>query len=329
MSKTLSDASCALCGQGPLRKVRAYRPQSGIFCTARVARCERCGLMQVVPMPSGEELESFYRSTYRSEAQAWVCSPYDDLKELNFRTASQVEFIKKHVSHAERIVDVGCGYGQLLKCLRDTFPEAKLFGVEISEKCQPALKQLGVQVAGTTLEREGGNPFGEGFDVLTCSHVLEHSCQVAKFLGICAQLSREGGFVMFEVPNCEFEYGCDVPHLTFFTPKALAQALQSAGFEVLSCQPCGPTAERWQYNRRQRLQHYVEDHFPDPLTRALKFWWRLARNLRGQNPANGEVRAADLARLKEEAKDPAWFEYNKPGFKHTAIRCAATRKAAG
>jgi SAM-dependent methyltransferase len=322
MTKTGIDFRCVVCGGQDLRCTRSYRPRRGFFRHTSVGECRSCGLLQAVPMPSLDDLNRFYESEYRVGEAPEASSPYEDPEDCNYRTLSQLELIRDLQIKPASIVEVGCGFGLLLSRLKKEFPEASLAGIEISSKCHGALERLGIELACTTLEREGKNPFNRQFDLLLCSHVLEHSCDPVRFLTICRSMLRPGGRVLFEVPDCEHVYGSDWPHVLFFTPATLQRTMERNGFEVLKCQACGPTIDRWALSPRQRLQQYAEDHLPEICVTGLKSIWRLARGRDPSSVANHESTC-----MKEEAKDKAWFTYQMPGFRHIAIRCVAGVKS--
>jgi len=325
--RSRSEPACVLCGEKRLNFVRAYRPRRGLFSDSSVARCSKCDLQQVVPMPTMDQLDNYYRTEYRPASVESGCSPYEDCQDVNFRTISQAEYIKNFGIQPNSIVDVGCGFGLLLARLRQIFPQAHLSGIEISEKCHAALNSLQIQQAHTTLERESRNPFSQTFDVLVSSHVLEHSGNLSLFLSVCRSMVNPNGVVFLEVPNCEYEYGLDVPHVVFFTPKTLKQTLEHSGFRVIQCQACGPSIERWLPGRKRRLQNWVEDHLPGSVSSSIAWFWRAIRSQYRLQRTSEKSTTEGRAKLNAEAKDEAWFQYNEPGFKHSAIRCIAVRKS--
>src|SRR5437016_5719524 len=142
MTESKSNGSCVVCRGTPLLFERAYRPREGMFFESSVVRCSKCNLLQVSPMPTLDQLDAYYQSEYHPFAVASECLPYEDSKDVNFRTLSQAECVKALGIDPHFIVDVGCRFGLLLSSLRQTFPQARLFGVEVSEKCHPALSRL-------------------------------------------------------------------------------------------------------------------------------------------------------------------------------------------
>jgi hypothetical protein len=138
---------------------------------------------------------------------------------------------------------------------------------------------------------------------------------------------RPGGTALFEVPNCEHEYGTDAPHVVFFTANTLRKVLERSGFVVMKCQTCGPSIQRWLPGRQQRLRHFVDDNLPIGLARLLKAGWRMSRSDKGSRETRIRAITDGLTELRNEAKDEAWFKYDQPDLQHSAIRCAAVRRS--
>src|SRR5437660_6420699 len=151
---------CVVCAGTRLKRERAYRSRHGMFSHSWVVRCCNCDLLQIAPMPTLDELDAYYAKEYRPASLDAFSSPYEDTNNVNFRTRSQSECIQKLGIEVQSIVDVGCGFGLLLNSLRQIFPHARLFGIEISQRCHPALDRLRIEQAHTTLDREDHNPFG-------------------------------------------------------------------------------------------------------------------------------------------------------------------------
>ena len=79
------------------------------------------------------------------------------------------------------------------------------------------------------------SPFDTKFDLIVCSHVLEHAKNPKKFLTHISELLAPEGWAMIEVPNCgvPYSYGADAPHLTFFTDNSFRNALTISGMDVV------------------------------------------------------------------------------------------------
>lgn len=138
-----------------------------------------------------------------------------------------------------RILDVGCGFGQMLLRLRDE-GFTRISGVDIGEEsvafCQS--QKLDVQKIESIYEFSVQN-YGK-FDLILMSHVLEHIPKnetIATLTAIKSMLAPGGSFIVM-VPNAQSATGVywmyeDFTHHLLFTAGSLRYALLSAGFEKI------------------------------------------------------------------------------------------------
>jgi SAM-dependent methyltransferase len=103
---------------------------------------------------------------------------------------------------AARVLDVGCGTGDLLEDLAARFPRSELYGVDISTaRLRPAAVDGGrVRVADADVQC--GLPFRASvFDGAFCTEVLEHLKQPRRGLEEILRVLRPGGWAVVTVPN--------------------------------------------------------------------------------------------------------------------------------
>jgi 2-polyprenyl-3-methyl-5-hydroxy-6-metoxy-1,4-benzoquinol methylase len=112
-----------------------------------------------------------------------------------------------------RLLDIGCGWGNLLGELLEELP------AEVRDRCVPCGIELSTELAQcshATLAAAGGyclhadalsglaqSP-ADAFDVIVLSSFLEHEVQPLPVLRGCRRCLRPGGTIVIKVPN----YGC-------------------------------------------------------------------------------------------------------------------------
>lgn len=147
----------------------------------------------------------------------------------------------KQVLPADRgctILDIGCGFGQMLRALRDEGYQS-LAGIDVAQGAVQACRAEGHDV--TQVESIAGfcQKGGRRYDFIIMSHVLEHiekSEIVATLDAIRTHLLNDGGALVVMTPNAQSHTGCywayeDFTHTTIFTAGSLYFVLRSAGFQ--------------------------------------------------------------------------------------------------
>lgn len=117
---------------------------------------------------------------------------------------------------ARNLLDVGCGGGYFLNRVREARPDLELMGCDIVDK----LDGTGIPFTGGRLERL---PFPDkSFDVVTCSHTLEHIIDPSAAI---RELKRVARRLLFVVVPCQryFFYTLD-EHVNFYPQKEILLA---------------------------------------------------------------------------------------------------------
>lgn len=139
-----------------------------------------------------------------------------------------------------KISDLGCGYGQLLFCLK-AMGYTNIDGVDTSSEQVQVAHQLGLKEV-----RQGDltgflNEVSDKYDVIFLMDVLEHmeKHEVITILELIRNTLSEQGQLVIHVPNAEgisgmrIRYG-DFTHETCFTPQSISQVLRVAGFNSIT-----------------------------------------------------------------------------------------------
>jgi SAM-dependent methyltransferase len=108
--------------------------------------------------------------------------------------------ITEYINKPKRIVDVGCGNGHTLKHFGRVYPEAKLYGLDISPV---ACKLASLNVRRATIATGFVEDFELGFtfDLILCMGVAEHFQDIELGLRAMKRLLSKKGALYLEVPN--------------------------------------------------------------------------------------------------------------------------------
>jgi SAM-dependent methyltransferase len=114
------------------------------------------------------------------------------------RTSAIVALISKHISAAKntKILDVACGRGELLKCL--TAKNYNIEGLDYDITCVELSSQYAKCTQGDAFEVDKYF-HKEAYDLVTCSHFLEHTESPKKYIDRLKMLSKR--YILLAVPN--------------------------------------------------------------------------------------------------------------------------------
>ena len=200
------------------------------------SRCTVCGLVAMVPMPSLEEILTFYPNTYHGYQAA--TSPVTRwLIERNLRQRARV--YKALIGSHGMILDVGAADGAHFDIWK-TEGAWEFAGFEFNPEIAADARAQGRDVATATIETFDAR--GRTFDLIIMNHLLEHVQDPLDTMRRAVALLKPGGYLVGEVPSLKsidrwmfgnYWGGCHWPrHLHQFTPETLSSQLTNAGFET-------------------------------------------------------------------------------------------------
>ncbi len=245
----MSDRTCNLCGSTDTRgyHVQSYR---------ELFRCRNCGLVYADPLPTNEEKHETERLAYEGEVLPETaeffrnCSRDYKPDAVIHGFGAMLEWIET-VCEPGRILDVGAGTGVFLHLARERGWEPH--GIDICDlSAEKAAHEFSIDVQVGDFMQSDLTP--ESFDCITMLDVLEHCLDPTAFLARARSLLRPGGVLFVAVPNQRSlltvlldRYiwlggpGADwfldrlyvSPHLYYFNPRLLAEAIRRAGMETI------------------------------------------------------------------------------------------------
>ncbi len=186
------------------------------------------------------------------------------LRRLLFRYyfLSRYDITESLISSGERVLDVGCGEGSMLRRLSPRFKE--LYGLDVSstaiQEAQEKKEQMCPEEASkfkfTLGNADNSLPFPDNFfDAIISIAAMEHIYDLFFLVGEMYRVLKPNGYVVVEVPNIAYlkhrlallvgrlpvtsssfdrwqEVGWDGGHIHYFTMKRLCWLFQSLGFHI-------------------------------------------------------------------------------------------------
>jgi len=206
-------------------------------------------LAQTYPVPDQTTLDRYYSDTYYGNATKKFTGAIESLTVWGNRMRAnrifKVMSNQRKPGDRFRILDIGCGRGNLLQ--RFNKMGCECHGTE--RRVFPAGGNIGgLQIHRQSLEEI---QFEDGyFDAVVIWHVLEHLDQPFEILDAVSRITCEGGIAAIAVPNFSslqsrlFKanwFHLDLPrHLHHFSVNNLSRALLERGYVIHSVSTCSP-----------------------------------------------------------------------------------------
>ncbi|KON98332.1 hypothetical protein AF333_03020 [Aneurinibacillus migulanus] len=129
-----------------------------------------------------------------------------------------------------KVVDIGCGKGRYIKNLKEKYPEAELYGVDISDKMLGYLPKGVTPLLGTLLNIP---LMDKEVDMAFCVEALEHAVDIPKAIQEMGRIVKEDGVLIIIDKNQERLGALEISEWEqWFDEERVTQLLEKEGFIV-------------------------------------------------------------------------------------------------
>lgn len=299
----MSVPPCRICGgvDGNTTYVARER-MYGLGNEFEYLRCGTCGCQQIVTVP--ENLEKYYPANYysyaaapirglrraitvlrnRSYFQRWNSAGLGSIVAAGLPNPALAAVARLKPLRDARILDVGCGWGELLMELRSV-GFTHLDGIDPFTSAEP------VEADGLTIRKMSLDELaGETFDIIMMHHVFEHLPDPIGTLRAVSSLLADGGVCLIRIPVAHSwaskHYGPlwmqhDAPrHLFLHTDESIRRAAAKAELRVTDVVYDSSEAQIWGselYKRDVSLLSVPKGIYGNPLRRLLSPTFRRYR----------------------------------------------------
>lgn len=197
---------------------------------ADMRRCTRCDLKFKHPFVPDADLLACYNA---SDEDNWEHDP--DPIERRFDTISHLV-----ASHApgQRVLDIGCSNGALLKHLGNGYDRC---GLEPSARASQVAADRGITILGATLDDLDGS---STFDAVLAIDILEHLTDPAAFVNKAAAHLSPGGVLValtgdhealgWSLQGNAYWYAALPEHQVFYCRRTIEQLARLSGLTLVS-----------------------------------------------------------------------------------------------
>jgi 2-polyprenyl-3-methyl-5-hydroxy-6-metoxy-1,4-benzoquinol methylase len=168
--------------------------QSGVF---DFLLCSKCGLISIDPVPSVEQLISYYPKDYHG---------YDEPKSaltkflIRLNLQSRVRYYKKLIGDSGKILEVGAADGRDFSFLR-RFGNWEYTGIEFNDDIAKIGRDAGLNIITGTLEEYDFKT--NRYDLILMNNLIEHVVDPEKTMDKALRLLSERGVIIGETPNTQ------------------------------------------------------------------------------------------------------------------------------
>jgi 2-polyprenyl-3-methyl-5-hydroxy-6-metoxy-1,4-benzoquinol methylase len=156
----------------------------------------------------------------------------------------QIDTLLRQSAAVSRIVDIGCGQGDLLREIRARYPKMQLLGVDLSKKGLEFAQRKIDDGHFLCLNLETQSASESGFeswgDVAICSEVLEHVNAPQSVVINALTFLKDGGKLVLTVPGgVKTYFDTHIGHRRHFTKLTLAEVVTTNHSTILNMQSAG------------------------------------------------------------------------------------------
>jgi SAM-dependent methyltransferase len=213
-------------------------------------RCAACGTIQLVPLPTREELERAYAEIYATTEHI---NP-DPARSRQEARSHHEAILRALMDHqvGDDVAEVGAGWGGLAQLLIES--GFRYEGVEPSEAMAAHCRSLGLPIQ----QGEVDALFGKTYSALVMCSVFEHFVEHEQWLRKANRLLQVGGILISGQPTAHFLHfaasivrlgrtGAPLPklhqgfcppwHTVLFSISGMEALLTRRGFELVEIRP--------------------------------------------------------------------------------------------
>ena len=205
----------------------------------RMVLCKDCGLGYLSPRWSETKYAEFYKDKYDDDYRSEIKEDQEFVAAITVPLIQRLDKLQMFPQKTEKILDVGCGAGNMLLSLKNKFPKAELFGIEPSDNAVQVLEKRKINVISRDVNDDWSQKHSKSFDLIIMRHVLEHFLDPKAVLEKILKTLNDDGILYIGVPNNlkpvhhTRKKWFRVVHTYYFNRYSLRNLLELSGFEVL------------------------------------------------------------------------------------------------
>lgn len=208
--------------------------------------CDSCGICFSFPELNSIQVSRMYDNYRNEEFRGETPDQYFD-RITSYSEKDSENFYKvKHLNSfietpPDKVLDIGCGGGVLIDCMKKIWPNSIFYGVEPTKNfCELTSRRTG---AITKNSFYGFETYpNESFDLITCCQVFEHVKDLKEFAQAVRSNMHLNSYFYLEVPDIkdfdtlepDHSRFIEPSHLWYFSHKFLQNFFEKESFKVIA-----------------------------------------------------------------------------------------------
>ena len=227
---------CPSCKSKKSKFISKHKPLTdedlNYFKNLSIYECSTCKLGFSHPMPKFEILDEYYDNIYRKPGKPHFIENPKNIDIPNWQIA-QFSYINQFInlSKIKTIADIGCGYGFLLRKIREENKSIRLIGIDSDSKTIEYLKKYNIEIY-PDVDSYTEDYNKNNADLIISSHSIEHFTDPNHFFKIIKKVIKPNGKLFLELPNTPLtkdkylKRPYDGSHLLYFNKNSLMKSVK-------------------------------------------------------------------------------------------------------
>lgn len=120
----------------------------------------------------------------------------------SYKRLDKMLWLLSGIDKPKSVLDLGCGTGYLSNILKQRYPNAKIFGVDISNTALSRARKQYPSLTFVNADAERKLPFhNEHFDLVVSGEHIEHLKDVDTYLQEIFRITKKNGYLLLTTPN--------------------------------------------------------------------------------------------------------------------------------
>ena len=173
-------------------------------------KCNDCGLVVNRRGILPEKVNEYYNEKYRNSHsfnKGEIISPQEQIKIRTPSILPVYEYLKPYLNKETRLLELGCGVGELLHLLRDDV--GYCFGIELNTKSIDFINDE-LDIVGTSQDY-CSLQFDSKFNIIVSLYTIDHIYNTLETLEKIYNDLKLGGLLYLELPNDEQALRTNLP----------------------------------------------------------------------------------------------------------------------